>query len=100
MTFHKIKMIIMFLKIKKKQSLIKMYNIKRKILHKKMKMILKNQSKGKSPEFKHSQQKRVKKELNRKTLKLERKNLKHRLRRKSVAEILIKESFKIEQNNC
>lgn len=93
MTFHKMKMIIMFLKIKKKQSRIKMYNIKRKILHKKMRMILKNKSKDKNPEFKHSQQKRGKKEPNRKTLKLERKNLKHQLRRKNVAEILIKESF-------
>lgn len=93
MTFHKMKMIIMFLKIKKKQSLIKMYNIKRKILHKKMRMILKNKSKDKNPEFKHFQQKRGKKEPNRKTLKLERKNLKHQLRRKNVAEILIKESF-------
>jgi len=55
MTFHKMKMIIMFLKIKKKQSLIKMYNIKRKILHKKMRMILKNKSKDKNPEFKHFQ---------------------------------------------
>lgn len=60
-------------------------------------MIIKNLSKDRNIEFKHFQLKMVKKERNRKTLKLESKNLRHLLRRKNVAEILIIESFQFNK---